>query len=437
MLAAQLYSVTTLDECYAAKEQFAPYDPNSTIQGASAGNIPLPVGHVCFFRNCTDPSSCSGTFKYDLEWFLSEFDTHHVMCGTAEVRCICHETRPAPPPPAIPNAGVAYGASTGCPNAELARARPTYESECRHWADGMNVSFYHTYNPKGAPTGACVHVGNPDGAPMPAEDYTDPIGHLQHVEQTGVYWTNVEGAVEGYCVEDSPNICHCVVAPPAAPPPIAPPLCGFDVATCTGAYDTEAEAIAACPAGEEAHCFAGSPNTTTVETCTAFETVGRWTLFGPLYMSQNPMAGSCEEAGLTTITSENDCQAAMASFGTVTDFLTLTDAPSGRMPGCLVDSFDLSSFNPSRLIYNPAPESLFGWTSCIKTSDTATAPQNAACVCCKTYVEETIVDFDKFQTCLCPESPPSPPPPRPPPFPPPPPHAPSPPSAPPPPSPPP
>ena len=204
---------------------------------------------------------------------------------------------PPPPLPPPPSPGVGYGLSTPCPDAATARARPTYESECRHFADAQGVGFFHTYNPLGAPTGACLQIGNPDGAPLPAEDYTDVIGHLQHLNLTQVYWTNVEGAVPGYCVDGSPNACHCVIAPPTSPPPVAPPLCPLEVAACTGAHDTEDEALAACPAGELAHCFASAPNTTTVQTCTEFETVGGWEFFGTLYATPHPTANTCAEAG--------------------------------------------------------------------------------------------------------------------------------------------
>ena len=169
IIAAQLYSVLTLEECYAAKEQFAPYEPNHNITGPNGAAV--AVGKVCFFRNCSVGAACGANpDQLAYEWFFSELD-HHDLCGagvtTGSLHCICHETRPSPPPPPASPPDVGYGISTPCPDAATARERPTYESECRHYADGLGVDFFHTYNPHGPPTGACLQIGI-DGAPMPA-----------------------------------------------------------------------------------------------------------------------------------------------------------------------------------------------------------------------------------------------------------------------------
>ena len=131
-------------------------------------------------------------------------------------------------------------------------ANPTYESQCREWAEAQSVSFNAHYVEGKGPYGHCVQ-------------YTGDVIWGFHngegviaINKGGVVWSNSHSA--GICSQ-ADRACHCVVHPPSTPPPASPPLCDFDVATCTDHGADEAAALAACDGNPL--CYVSSTSTTT------------------------------------------------------------------------------------------------------------------------------------------------------------------------------
>ena len=182
---------------------------------------------------------------------------------------------PKPPPPAPPSL---YTGITPCPSAEAAATRPVYEAECRHWAETADFGLvgataptfareYFPDAPDGVHGGACVYVL---AGGIQANDFVAPAGAMSASAETllagTVYWTNAPNYATHVCVNGGAEgpagaakaICHCEVAPPAAPPPLAP--CAFT--QCTG-FDDRADAEAHCatlPAAQQ--CAVGPDDRT-------------------------------------------------------------------------------------------------------------------------------------------------------------------------------
>ena len=124
----------TLEECYAAKEQIMPYEPNNTIQEQINPGDTDGV-RVRFYQNCT--AGAGAGFNPDNYALLVVRVAQRSPPGSCAARPFLWATSTAsatsraaaPPPPAIPNAGVGWvGSSTGCVDAAMARGRPTCAS---------------------------------------------------------------------------------------------------------------------------------------------------------------------------------------------------------------------------------------------------------------------------------------------------------------------
>ena len=229
---------------------------------------------------------------------------------------------PKPPPPAPPSL---YTGITPCPSAEAAATRPVYEAECRHWAETADFGLvgataptfareYFPDAPDGVHGGACVYVL---AGGIQANDFVAPAGAMSASAETllagTVYWTNAPNYATHVCVNGGAEgpagaakaICHCEVAPPAAPPPLAP--CAFT--QCTG-FDDRADAEAHCatlPAAQQ--CTVGPDDRTAGTRRRLSETV-TYTLF-----SWNDGHSTCEDAGLLTVSSASECATAASAVG--------------------------------------------------------------------------------------------------------------------------
>jgi hypothetical protein len=247
---------------------------------------------------------------------------------------------PQPPPPSPPSL---YGGITSCPSAEAAATRPVYEAECRHWAETADFGLigattptferdYHPDAPGGVHTGACIYVMASILTANYAQPDARPVPFPSSLIATKVHWTNIPGYAEHVCVNGGMDgaagaagvVCHCEVAPPAAPPPLTP--CAFS--QCTG-FDNRTDA--------EAHC-ALLPAWQQCTVSTDDRTAGtRRRLSEPprvfLLLTDNSIHVDCEAAGYVSV-SADDCGLAAAYLGR-TYLGTSWSGSSPRATGCL------------------------------------------------------------------------------------------------------
>ena len=91
----------------------------------------------------------------------------------------------------------------------MAEANPTYESQCRHWAEAQSVSFDAHYVEGKGPYGHCVqYIGDAFWG------FNNGQGVIV-VNKGGVLWSNSHA--DGICSE-ADRACHCIVHPPSTPP---------------------------------------------------------------------------------------------------------------------------------------------------------------------------------------------------------------------------
>ena len=306
--AADLSAVTTLEECSRTPRQIAPNEPNNTID--VEGDTSPPGPGVLLRRNCSIAGACQ-TRHHRSAPVLYHVALLARPAPRAMRRALCWATcaasvttRPAPPPPAVPNACVGYGsrnrrAPTRSWRAHGPRTSPVPLSLCRR----HERVLLHTYNPKGVPTGACVHVGNPDGGAHARRGLHRPHRPPAARRADGRVLDQRRGRGRGLLRRRRPQrlslrrhgAAHLAAAParrrsapsrwPRAPARTTPRPRPSPRVRRSGSRTASLRRP-----------------TRRRRDVPEFATVGGWTWFGTLFTSQNPSARSCEDAGLTTIT---------------------------------------------------------------------------------------------------------------------------------------
>ena len=188
--------------------------------------------------------------------------------------------------------------------------------------------------------------------------------------------------------------------PPPASPPATPPLCPVVDATCTTQV-TEANATAAC-AGNPL-CFAVSTLDNDAATgCGTYALVGtpnQNALDAGRTVDEGPGA-TCEVQGMTTLDSEAACKFYADNTPGTSWVAALTFGSTAKAaPHCFIYWTDASvpNANNGKVYYNKGDDT--------HTCDaTGNLDRSAGCVCCAG-------DRYRYESCLCPSPPASPPPP--------------------------
>ena len=187
-----------------------PFVGQWTTKGCYAYDTGTYAGHAFF-------GTCGGTIVLDCT--VEQMQTP-VLANQKRIDCYAPPSPPpSPPPPSPPPVDdLGYGLSTPCVDAAMAEANPTYESQCRHWAEAQSVTFSAHYVEGKGPYGHCVqYIGDLIWG------FNNGEGVVA-VNKGGIMWSNSH--VNGICSQID-RACHCVVNPPAAPPPASPPLCSW------------------------------------------------------------------------------------------------------------------------------------------------------------------------------------------------------------------
>ena len=130
-----------------------PFVGQWTSKGCYAYDTGTYAGHAFF-------GTCGGTIVLDCT--VEQMQTP-VLANQKRIECYAPPSPPpSPPPPSPPPVDdLGYGLNTACVDAAMAEANPTYESQCRHWAEAQSVTFDAHYVEGKGPYGHCVqYIGD-------------------------------------------------------------------------------------------------------------------------------------------------------------------------------------------------------------------------------------------------------------------------------------